>query len=138
VSLAVLSALATAQTIKPYTLCGNWAVTLQNSVRMTAQLAIPDGRVQTGIIPVGEVLRTTKGTLLGTTWPGPHNSRTWGYGTVWSYVPKPLLEVTGPHFLLQLLKHVWSAAEVQAKWLLTRTVCENVSGLLSGESSPGA
>jgi len=40
-----------------------------------------------GIIPYGEVLRTAKGTLFGTTYLGPHNDSTWGYGTVWSYVP---------------------------------------------------
>jgi uncharacterized repeat protein (TIGR03803 family) len=40
--------------------------------------------------PVGEVLRTTQGTLFGTTQGGGN-----GYGTVWSFVPKPVARLTG-------------------------------------------
>jgi uncharacterized repeat protein (TIGR03803 family) len=36
-----------------------------------------------GVVPFGEVLRTTKGTIFGTTSVGGG----YGYGTVWSYVP---------------------------------------------------
>jgi hypothetical protein len=41
-----------------------------------------------GATPLGEVVRTTKGTLFGTTVQGGSGSAcTYGCGTAWSYVP---------------------------------------------------
>ena len=37
----------------------------------------------------------------------------------------------------QSLQHLWSAAEVQEESVVTRTVCENVSGPLGGSVSSG-
>jgi uncharacterized repeat protein (TIGR03803 family) len=63
----------------------NWGVLFELSARGRFTLLHSFGTGSDGVWPVGEVLRTTNGTLFGTTAYGG----TYGLygGTVWSYVP---------------------------------------------------